>query len=397
MKDKILKIYEDIKKELKETYTFIYKNPEMSFEEYKSSKILADLLEKYNFKVQRNYLGFETAFKATFDTKLEGPTVGYLCEYDALPGLGHGCGHNMLGTSSVGAAILLSQIEGISGKIVVFGTPAEETSGTKVDMVNKGEFNNVDVAIMMHPGDVSFKTTTPMMALITRQYEFFGKTSHAAASPWEGINALDAQINLFNLINALRQEIRPDARIHGIIKDGGKAPNIIPDYTMSRFYVRADDKAYMLELLEKVDNCAKAAALSTGCELKLSEFENSFDNLVPNEELDNILVECLKEFTKEKIETKALGSGSADAGNVSHVIPTVHGWFPVIAEKCPIHTEKLREATMSEYAEERFKETVCAISQLGYFMLTDKKKLDKVKEQYKQDLKNGKVIPPKGI
>ncbi|WP_019137922.1 amidohydrolase, partial [Peptoniphilus timonensis] len=266
--ENILKIVEEISEDLDELRKFIYDNPEIGFEEYKSSKAHIDLLKKYGFEIECPYLGCETSFKAVYDSKKEGRTISYLAEYDALPGIGHGCGHNVLGATASGAGIVLSKIiDEIGGKVIVFGTAAEEVGGTKIELARSKELQDVDVAIEMHPGDKNALTPNSL-ALATRRFEFFGKTAHASDSPHEGINALDAQIILFSAINALRQETKDGSRIHGIIKDGGKAANVIPDYTDSRFYARSPEKKYLLEILEKIENCARGAALATGCQVK---------------------------------------------------------------------------------------------------------------------------------
>lgn len=248
----ILKKVEEISGELDELRKFIYENPELGFEEYKSSKAHMDLLKKHGFEIECPYMDCPTSFKAIYDSKKEGRTISYLSEYDALPGIGHGCGHNILGATATGAGIVLSNlIDEIGGRVIVFGTAAEEVGGTKIEIANSNELADVDVAIEMHPA--SYNSLTPnSLALATRRFEFFGKTSHAADAPEKGINALDAQIVLFSAINALRQETKDGARIHGIIKDGGKAANIIPDYTDSRFYARSPEKKDLLEILEKL-------------------------------------------------------------------------------------------------------------------------------------------------
>ena len=230
-KEQLHEIVSEMREELQGLSDYIYENPELGLNEYKSSQAHVDLLRKHGFDVEYPYLGFDTAFKATFDSGKEGPTVAYLSEYDALPGIGHGCGHNMLGTVDTGAGIALSKVVGeTGGRVVVLGTPAEETDGVKVDMANADTFDDVDVALCTHPSDQNLMSNVSL-AMEALEFEFFGKTAHAAGAPWEGINALDAAINMFNLVNAGRQQLRPDARVHGIIAEGGVAANIIPEYT----------------------------------------------------------------------------------------------------------------------------------------------------------------------
>lgn len=393
--ENILKIVEEISEDLDELRKFIYDNPEIGFEEYKSSKAHIDLLKKYGFEIECPYLGCETSFKAVYDSKKEGRTISYLAEYDALPGIGHGCGHNVLGATASGAGIVLSKIiDEIGGKVIVFGTAAEEVGGTKIELARSKELQDVDVAIEMHPGDKNALTPNSL-ALATRRFEFFGKTAHASDSPHEGINALDAQIILFSAINALRQETKDGSRIHGIIKDGGKAANVIPDYTDSRFYARSPEKKYLLEILEKIENCAKGAALATGCQIKISEYEKGNDNTVRNIAFNEVLKEKMEKYFDEEIKDIELNSGSTDAGDISHEVPTLHGYFKIAEEGTPSHTVEFRDATMTDYAFNQMKKTIAAIVEVGIEILENDEVYKKICKEFKESVKSGKIIPHK--
>lgn len=395
IKDKILELANGLKDELSELSLKIYNNPELGFCEYEASKLHMKILKKYNFEITSPYLGLDTAFKAVYDSKKKGPTISYMAEYDALPEIGHGCGHNILGATSTGSAIVLSKfIDKIGGRVILFGTCAEEMGGAKVNLANSNELDDVDVSLIMHPGS-NYSLCGKSLALITRRYEFFGKTSHAASEPENGINALDAQIMLFSALGLLRQQLRSDARVHGIIKEGGVAANVIPDYTDSRFYVRAKDKKYMLETVEKLDNIAKAASLSTGTKVKISEYELANDDIVANEVLNNLLYETLKEYTDEEIVKEPPSLGSTDAGNISHVIPTIHGYFPVSKTKVRGHSKELRDATITEYAKDQMIITIATLAFMGYKIITDEKLLNEVKKEYNDKRDKGIIIPPK--
>lgn len=389
----ILKKVEEISGELDELRKFIYENPELGFEEYKSSKAHMDLLKKHGFEIECPYMDCPTSFKAIYDSKKEGRTISYLSEYDALPGIGHGCGHNILGATATGAGIVLSNlIDEIGGRVIVFGTAAEEVGGTKIEIANSNELADVDVAIEMHPA--SYNSLTPnSLALATRRFEFFGKTAHAADTPHEGINALDAQIILFSAINALRQETKDGTRIHGIIKDGGKAANVIPDYTDSRFYARSPEKKYLLEILEKIENCAKGAALATGCQVKISEYEKGNDNTVRNLAFNELLREKMEKYLPEEVKDEELSLGSTDAGDISHEIPTLHGYFKIIEEGTPSHTREFRDATMTDYAFDQMKKTIAAIVEVGIEILKNDEVYEKICKEFKESVKNGKIIP----
>ena len=297
----VIKLLNQVKNELNdyrerfiELSDYILNNPELGGEEIKACQAHVDLLKKNNFEVEKGYLDIATAFKAEYDSKKDGPTIAYMAEYDALPDIGHGCGHNLIGTISTGAGIILSKfISELGGKIVVFGTPAEETNGAKVEMVDKGAFDDVDIAMMAHPSSDYYKSGTSL-AMEAVQFSFQGKSAHAAASPEKGINALDAVINTFNNINSLREHIKSDARIHGIINEGGKAPNVVPEFAEARFYIRAPKKEYLEELSEKVKNCARGASLAAGTDLSISNFEASFDNLITNKVLSDTFNKRIK-------------------------------------------------------------------------------------------------------
>ena len=287
MKDKLFEIGHEIKTKLWEMSDFIYENPELGNEEYKAVEVLTSFLEEHNFKVEREFLDIKTAFRATFESSKPGLTVGYLCEYDALPEIGHGCAHNMIGTMSAGAGVVLSKvIEEIGGKIIVYGTPAEETNGAKVFFAEAGVFDELDAAMILHP-DAETSRSGTSVALYPLQFTYKGKTAHAASCPHEGINALNSVIQLFNGIDALRQHVTPDVRMHGIITKGGVAANIVPDEAVAQFYFRAAKKETVDELLVKVKKIAEGAALMTGATLSMERYELPYDNLITNENLSS--------------------------------------------------------------------------------------------------------------
>nr|MCR4668148.1 amidohydrolase [Clostridia bacterium] len=239
--------------ELKELTMNIHDNPELGNQEFKAYAWQLELLKKYGFEIEEHFCGIPTAYKATYLGKKPGPRIAMLAEYDALPKLGHGCGHNLICMMSVGSGIAMREYaDEFGGEIYVIGTPAEETEGAKVHMSKEGAFDDMDVCMMAHPGseDASSWNT---IAMVCRSYEFFGKTAHAAAAPEEGLNALDAVINMFNMVNALRQQTKDGVRIHGIISHGGEAPNIIPDYTRTLFYIRAPKWAELEDLERRVE------------------------------------------------------------------------------------------------------------------------------------------------
>lgn len=384
-KENIHAVVSSLREELQALSDFIYDNPELGFEEKVSSKAHVDLLEKHGFEVEYPYLGFETAFRATYRGKKEGPTVAFLSEYDALPGVGHGCGHNMLGTTDTGAGIALSKlIDEIGGTVVVLGTPAEETSGVKVDMADGGTFDDIDVALCTHPSDGNYKSGTSM-AMEALEFSFYGKTAHAAAAPFEGVNALDAVINMFNNINSLRQQIRPDARVHGVIKNGGEAANVIPDYTYAQFYVRAMDLPYLKELKEKVIRCAEAGALAAGCRVEYGNFENSYHNMITNDTLSEVYNRNAAAIGIDMSDDDRETMGSIDMGNVSQVVPAINPYFEITnGKKMSLHTVEFRECTKTAFGYQAMMDTIEVLVRTAYDVIDDEALLQKIKEEFAQ-------------
>ena len=378
------KKYNKIFKDLKELNEYIYANPELGRKEFKACEAHKNILKKYGFKVTDNYIGIETAYLAEYSSEKEGPKIAYLAEYDALPEVGHGCGHNILGTASVGAGILLKDfVNEFGGTVFVYGTPAEETFGAKVDMAEAGCFDNIDAAMLSHPTGKSHERSGTSQAMEALQFTFKGKTAHAAGDPYNGINALDGVIQFFNSVNALRQQTKDSARIHGIISNGGEAANIIPDLAVANFYVREATTKEMVKLSERVKNCAKGAALATGTELKIENYEYTFKHLVTNETLSDIYV---KNLNLQGIENVPMSepSGSSDCGDVSHHCPTIHSYFPI--SKCELtgHSIDFAKASISEEAYKGMKEAVLALTMTGKDILSDKELLKKIKDEFEK-------------
>ncbi|OFI06289.1 p-aminobenzoyl-glutamate hydrolase subunit B [Clostridium acetireducens DSM 10703] len=388
MKEKIKNSIKNVMEELSSISKYIYENPEEGHKEFKASSILEDFLQKQGFEVEKAVYGIETAFKATYDSKKEGAKIAYLCEYDALPEIGHGCGHNLISSMSIGAGIgLKSVIDDIGGSIAIFGTPAEETSGAKVKMVEEGAFKDVTAAMMVHPGPVTEKSGTSL-ALQAVQFEFHGKSAHAAKYPEKGVNALDGTILTFNNINALRQHIPSDVRIHGIINHGGKAPNIVPDYASAQFYIRAKNKQILEDVSNKVKHCAEAAAMATGSNVKISNFELSYDNMVTNYTLSEAFINNLKDLGEKDILDKSDAHGSLDMGNVSNVVPAIHTWVGVGNKNLVLHTKEFADFTQSDSAKEAVYKGACALALTGYDIIISKELREKIQQEFKENILN---------
>ena len=363
----------------------IHANPEIGNEEvYASAKHVA-LLEQAGFDVTTAVAGHETSFYAVKDSGKEGPTIAYLAEYDALPGLGHACGHNIIGTTSVAAGIALAEaLPETNGRVVVLGTPAEEggpNGSAKGSFVRHGYLDDVDVALMIHPSGKT-ATTGDSLAVDPLDFHFYGKPAHASGSPHLGINALDAVIQLFNGINALRQQLPSDVRIHGIITHGGDAPNIIPEYASARFYIRATSWQKTVEVSDKVRNIAEGAALATGATVKIERFQNEVKDLVLNSVLDSVLEEELSALGEVVHTEKRDGKGSTDAGNISYAVPTAHPYIKIGPDDLIAHTDEFREAAKSALGDKALITGAKALASTGYRLLADAELLHRVRQQF---------------
>ncbi|MCS0791625.1 M20 family metallopeptidase [Cytobacillus firmus] len=363
----------------------IHATPEIGNEEFFASGLLSGILEKEGFEVERAVAGHETAFLARKKSDKPGPSIAFLAEYDALPGLGHGCGHNIIGTTSVAAAIALSKvIDETGGEAVVFGTPAEEggpNGSAKGSFVKHGLLEGIDAALMVHPSNHT-RLTSSSLAVDPLDFEFIGKPAHAAASPEEGINALDAVIQLFNGINALRQQLKGDVRIHGIITHGGDAPNIIPEYAKARFFIRATTRTSLNEVTRKVKAVAEGAALATGAKLNVIAFQNEVDNLLLNRTYDRVFKEVIEDLGETVVEGDRDGIGSTDAGNISQVVPTIHPYIKIGADDLVAHTVPFREAAASVKGDEALITGAKGLALTAFQLVTDPELLKSIKQEF---------------
>ncbi len=363
----------------------IHAKPEIGYQEFESSKILTSFLKKYGFEVNRNIADMETAFLGSYTSNPDGPTVALLAEYDALPGMGHGCAHNLIGTAAAGAAIGLSRaLPDLKGRVLVIGCPAEEAgidgAGGKVHLIDKAYFKGIDAALIFHPSPAT-TVGGETNALIGLEFDFKGKSAHSAGNPWDGINALDGVIHTFNSINALRQHLRDDVRIHGIITHGGDAPNIVPEHASSRFFVRSASSEYLKEVVEKVKNCAQGAALATGAHLTINHFCNFYDSMQTNSFLAEIIEKNLNSFGL-KVDGRKKGKGSTDFGNVTRCVPACELAIRLGNGIVP-HTNEFVNASNSEegYRVMMLGAKIMALSTVD--LLYNPALLEQVKEKFK--------------
>ena len=343
----LIKEVENQRKSLKEISRKVHSNPELGFHEEKAAELLTNYLKGNGFVVELGICRLPTAFKAVYGKGK--PEIAILAEYDALPEIGHACGHNIIATSAVGAGVAARlAVDEYGGSVLVIGTPAEELYGGKIVMAERNAFNNLDAAMMVHPGTTD-TATTEALACHTLDVEFIGKSTHAAASPEEGINALEALLLSFMGINSLRQHIRSTARIHGVVTNGGEAANIVPAYSSGNFIVRAADNAYLEELKERVLDCFRGAAKATGAEMKYKWDDVCYSPMQNNFTLAGLFAANMKILGRNtSISEPERSFGSTDMGNVSQIVPGMHGIVRIADKNVLVHSPEFAEAAISD-------------------------------------------------
>lgn len=362
----------------------IHQRPELGNEEIFASRTLIEDLIAHNFDVETDIAGHATGFIARYDSGIEGPTIGFLAEYDALPGLGHACGHNIIGTASVLAGTALKQvIDKIGGKIIVLGCPAEEggeNGSAKATYVKAGVIDELDIALMVHPGNETYRTIDTL-AVDVLDIKFYGKSTHASENADEARNALDAMISYFNGIAQLRQHIKRRQRVHGVILDGGKAANIIPDFTHARFYTRATSRKELDVLTERVGQIAKGAALQTDCDFEFGPIQNGVNEFIKTSKLDGLFAKYATEMGEAVIDDD-FGYGSTDTGNVSHCIPTIHPHIKIGSRNLVGHTHRFREAAGSTHGDQALIRGAKILALMGQELIENKPLFEEIIEQY---------------
>ncbi|ARJ50299.1 M20 family metallopeptidase [Staphylococcus lutrae] len=362
----------------------IHDRPEIGNEEIFASRLLIEHLKAQQFQIERDIAGHSTGFIATYDSGAPGPKISYLAEYDALPGLGHACGHNIIGTASVLAAIALKQvIDEIGGQVIVFGCPAEEggeNGSAKASYVREGLFDQIDVALMVHPGNETYRTV-PTLAVDVLDIKFYGKSAHASENAEEARNALDAMLSYFNGVAQLRQHIKKTERVHGVILEGGQAANIIPDFTHARFYTRATTRKDLDVLTARVHDIAKGAAIQTGCEFEFGPIQNGVNEFIQSDALDD-LFEQYATLLGEEVSHDDFGYGSTDTGNVSHVVPTIHPHIKIGPKSLVGHTHRFREAAVSPMGDQALIIGAKTIALMGARLIQDDALLQTIQRQH---------------
>ena len=361
----------------------IHAKPELAFEEHFAHGLLTDRVEEAGLPVERSACGLDTAFISSFgDTGVE---VGILSEYDALPGIGHACGHNIIATSGLGAVLALSKLgSALPGRVRYLGTPAEEAGGGKEIMAQHGAFDGLDAAMMVHPAGVNL-VTMPSVAMNEVRVTFTGKAAHASAMPFAGVNALDALVSSYQSIAQLRQHIRQNERIHGIFNEAGLAPNIVPDRAVGTFYVRAADGMALADLKKRVKNCFEAGALASGCELEIQWALGDYLEIKdcwPIAERYKTNAESLGRsfFPLEKMPTT--GAGSTDMGNVSHRVPSIHPMISCAPPHVVIHNPEFAKYAGSETGDAAVLDGAKALAMTAIDVMTDDQLMSDARDQF---------------
>jgi len=347
-KKKIKNTLDELIASLQEVNDWMYENPELGFEEYQTSEYLINYIDSHGIKVNNPVGGLKTAFSATLGSS--GPLIVLCVEYDALPEIGHACGHNIIATASIGAGLALKNlVDDLNIRVKILGTPAEEGGGGKIVLLDKGEFEGASCSMMIHPSP--YNVANPTMTTI-QQYkiEYFGKDAHAAGAPQEGINALDAQIQLFVNVSTFRQQLPTSNSMHGVIVDGGFQPNIIPSYTSSEWYLRALNGEDLSVLEVKFKNFVEAAALSTGCTVQITSPDYRYSEVLNNKVMYELFIENGKDVGREMLyeDSSMPRLGSTDMGNISQAIPSIHPMLSIDSGKAVNHQPEFAAATITK-------------------------------------------------
>ncbi len=377
-------ITDEIKEQVKDVTDKIFSNPELGFEEKKAVAWQVELLEKHGFNVEVPAGKLDTAFKASFGN--EGPSFCFMSEYDALPDIGHACGHNLIAGGALAAGITFKNIlkkDNIPGRIVIMGCPAEEGKGGKLPLIKENAFAGIDAALICHPYN---KTLTECGWLSVSRFNvsFRGKPAHASVSPWEGQNALDAAMLLFSGVNAWRQQLPEASRVHGIINKGGSAPNIIPDYSECFFYVRADNEKTHSMMEERFRRIAEGAALMTDTSVECKRFDNAYASALYNRPLDEEYYKLANDAGLNPIMAERRGRGSSDFANVSQILPCINLFYGIADKDISLHSVEFRDAAGSAHGFEQTMKTAGIMIDIAFRYITDKSFKEAVDQDFQK-------------
>ena len=362
----------------------IHQQPELALEEYKAVAGLTAAVRRHDLPVECETFGLKTSYVSEFGSQSQ-PTIAILSEYDALPGVGHACGHNIIATAGLGAVLALAKLGSrMPGRVRYLGTPAEERFGGKEIIAREGAFDGVDAAMMIHPSSLNL-TTMPCIAISEVEVTYHGRAAHASAMPYRGVNALDAVVTAYQSIAQLRQHIRQSERIHGIVTEGGLAANIVPERAACRFYVRAANVHDLAELKKRVQACFEAAALSTGCKAEIRWGNTDYLDLKTNWPMAALFENNAQGLGREFFPTKDIPAGfagSTDMGNVSHRVPSIHPMLAVAPAGVIIHNAEFATWAASPKGDDAIIDGAKALAQTALDLMTDSTSLSAVKADF---------------
>ena len=388
LREKIIKTVDDGKGTYEKIALDIHAKPEVSNYEFFACETLSNQLKAEGFDVKVDVAGHRTGFAAYYKSGKPGPVIAFLAEYDALAGLGHGCGHNLFGAASSLAAVAMKSIlEQVGGEVRVLGTPGEEggeNGSSKGSFVREGFLEDVDAALCVHPGANNENTLSEKnLACVPIDIEYWGRASHAAAQPEKGINALDALIMTYNAINALRQQLTDDVRIHGIVVKGGDAPNTIPDHVLGKFYLRAASLPTLKDVYAKVERIVEGAALQTGAKSRMEAYQNWVENMVLTPSLDALFEKNLELFGEKVTHyDRGVQPGSSDVGNISQVVPTIQPMIGIADKTIDGHSTDMVAASCSRKGLDFIAKAAKVLAFTALDLIEDPALLAKIKEEH---------------
>ncbi len=385
LKEKIKKTVSDNMSELIKIRNYLYENPEVGGEEEKACAVITESLEKHGFSLTREFHGIPYCFRAEADSGRPGPCVGLTAEFDALPGMGHGCGHNIIATAAMGAAFAIQAIiDKTGGRVVLFGTPGEECICSKVQLTEEGAFDECDVVMTVHPNPVNL-SSGKTLAIDSWQVDFYGKSSHAGANPEGGINALDAAVHFYTLIGFEKQYIA-GTNIYGVFADGGEKCSVIPDHAAVKYLVRAKNTAEIKKIRAMFERCAQAASEAVGATYRIWRNEPANRDMVTNQALSdtfNRYYSGLGGGDMPHIDS----TGSTDMGNVSYSVPSIHPWIGLDCPEFQLHSKEFADMTVTEAGDRTLRLGAEALALTGMEVLTSPDLLRRIKEEYEETKK----------
>ena len=384
MKQNLFKYIEDIKEPLLTLGDFIFDTPEIGLQEFESSKKITEILKENDFEIEYNIGGLETAFRATYQNGIGGPSIGLLCEYDALEGIGHACAHHMQGPSILGASLALKNlITDLNYKLVIYGTPAEETIGGKVTMLANQCFNDIDVALMMH-GAPDTTTDVKSLALSNFTVKFHGIRSHAALAPEKGRSALDGLLILFQGIEFLREHVREDVKMHYTIINAGGPANVVPKYAEAKFSLRSYDRAYLNQTIERFKKVVQGASLMTETEYEVIETK-SLDNKIPVLTLNNLLMDNAGLVNAPRISPPREKTGSTDFGNVMYHVPGSCIRIAFVPPGTSSHSDEFLQMGKTKEAHDGIILAAQILAGTVYDIISNEENFEKIKSEFKEN------------